>query len=211
MKLKRYWTILATRIDALSLRERAILFGTALVLCLLLVDVLWLAPVQARHQLVIDRFAAQDAELQRLRDEFKATDGDTGPGRRMRQELAQLRERIAAVNREIAATPQAQADETPLSKVLMHFLRRHEGLVLVRTATLAADRRAGEAAGAALEAQVQRQGLELTVAGSYGELTRYVQTLERALPALRWGTMRLDSKAQPAELTLQVWLVGGGT
>lgn len=206
MKLKRYWTILATRIDALSLRERAVLFGTALVLCLLLIDVLWLAPVQARHQQVTQRFAAQGAELQRLREEFKATDGETGPGRRMRDELAQLRERIAAVNQEIAATPQAGVDDTPLSKVLVHFLRRHEGLVLVRTATLAADLRPGETGGA----QVQRQGLELTVAGSYGELTRYVQTLERALPALRWGTMRLESKSQPAELTLQVWLVGGG-
>jgi MSHA biogenesis protein MshJ len=206
MKLKRYWTILATRIDALSLRERAVLFGTALVLCLLLIDVLWLAPVQARHQQATQRSAAQDAELQRLREELKATDGETGPGRRMREELAQLRERIAAVNQEIAATPRAGADETPLSKVLVHFLRRHEGLVLVRTATLAADLRPGEAGGA----QVQRQGLELTVAGSYGELTRYVQTLERALPALRWGTMRLESKSQPAELTLQVWLVGGG-
>lgn len=210
MKLKRYWTILAARIDALSLRERAVLFGTALVLCLLLIDVLWLAPVQARHQQVTQRFAAQDAELQRLREELKATDGETGPGRRMREELAQLRERIAALDREIAATPQAGVDETPLSKVLVHFLRRHEGLVLVRTATLAADRRPGEAAGAAPEVPLKRQGLELTVAGSYGELTRYVQTLERALPALRWGTMRLESKSQPAELTLQVWLVGGG-
>lgn len=206
MKLKRYWTVLAARIDALSLRERAVLFGTSLVLCLLLIDVLWLAPVQARHQQATQRSVAQDAELQRLREEFKATDGETGPGRRMREELAQLRERIAAVNQEIAATPQAGVDDTPLSKVLVHFLRRHEGLVLVRTATLAADLRPGEAGGA----QVQRQGLELTVAGSYGELTRYVQTLERALPALRWGTMRLESKSQPAELTLQVWLVGGG-
>lgn len=208
--MKRWWTIAAARIDALSLRERAILFGTALVLCLLLADVLWLGPVQARHQQVSQRFAAQDAELQRLREELKATGGETGPGRRMREELAQLRERIAAVDREIATTPQADVDETPLSKVLVHFLRRHEGLVLVRTATLAADRAQGEAAGAAPEVPLKRQGLELTVAGSYGELTRYVQTLERALPALRWGTMRLDSKSQPAELTLQVWLVGGG-
>lgn len=209
--MKRGWTYVAARIDALSLRERAILFGTTLVLCLLLTDVLWLAPLQARHREVTQRFAAQDAELQRLREELKATGQETGPGRRMREELAQLRERIATVNREIAATPRGVADETPLSRVLVHFLRRHEGLVLVRTATLAAERRPGEAGAAAGEAQVQRQGLELTVAGPYGELTRYVQTLERALPALRWGTMRLESKTQPAELTLQVWLVGAGT
>jgi MSHA biogenesis protein MshJ len=126
----------------------------------------------------------------------------------MREELARLRARTDAVNQEIEALPQADADETPLSKVLVHFLRRHEGLVLVRTSTLAAESRGNDAAAGA--AALRRQGLELTVAGSYAELTRYVQTLERALPALRWGAMKVESQKQPAELTLQVWLVGGG-
>ncbi|MFO0490564.1 MAG: hypothetical protein ACK5YJ_02100, partial [Curvibacter sp.] len=55
---------------------------------------------------------------------------------------------------------------------------------------------------------VTRQGVELVVSGSYAELVRYVQTLERALPSLRWGAMRMNSESRDAELTLQVWLVG---
>ena len=208
--MKRRWTVLAARVDALSLRERAFLFLTLLVLCMLLADVLWLAPAQTLHQQLRQRVAAQGAELQRLRDELKSGGGEIGPSRQLREQLAQLRERLAAVNQEIASLPQADADATPLSKVLVHFLRRHEGLTLVRTATLVADSRqvGGEVASAG---SLQRQGLELTVAGSYAELTRYVQTLERALPALRWGAMKLDSQNRPAELTLQVWLLGGGT
>lgn len=208
--MKHWWVRLATRIDALSLRERVFLFFTVLVLCLLLADVLWLSPVQTRHRQITQQVAAQGEELQRLREELKSTDGDTGPARRMREELAQLRERITVVNQEIQATPQTQGDETPLSKVLVHFLRRHEGLVLVRTATLAVDNRGSEDSAAAA-GQLKRQGLELTVAGPYAELNRYVQTLERALPALRWGAMKLESQTQPAQLTLQVWLVGAGT
>jgi MSHA biogenesis protein MshJ len=203
--MKRWWSVLAARIDALSLRERVFLFATLLVLCMLLADVLWLAPVQAVHTQLSQRLTAQAVELQRLREELRTTSGETGPGRQMREELARLRARTHVVNQEIEALPRADADETPLSKVLVHFLRRHEGLVLVRTATLAADGRANDAA-----APFKRQGLELTVAGSYAELTRYVQTLERALPALRWGAMKVESQKQPAELTLQVWLVGGG-
>jgi len=206
--MKRWWTVLAARVDALSLRERVFLFATLLVLCGLLADVLWLSPAQAVHTQLSQRLATQATELQRLREELRTTSGETGPGRQMREELARLHARTAAVNQEIEALPQADADETPLSKVLVHFLRRHEGLVLVRTATLGADGRGGDAAGTA---SLKRQGLELTVAGSYAELTRYVQTLERALPALRWGAMKVESQKQPAELTLQVWLVGGGT
>ena len=177
---------------------------------MLLADTLWLGPVQAMHKQLTQRVVAQDVELQRLREELKNTSGETGPGRQMREELAQVRERIAAVNQEISALPQGDANDTPLTKVLVHFLRRHEGLVLVRTATLASDGRSASDAPPAA-ASVRRQGLELTVAGPYAELARYVQTLERALPALRWGVMKVDSPKQPAELTLQVWLVGGGT
>lgn len=202
--MKRWWTLLAARIDALSLRERVFLFLTLIVLAMLLANVLWLAPAQALHQQITQRFAAQDAELQRLRDELKSSSGETGPGQQVREGLQQVSERLAAVNQEIAQMPLVKADETPLTKVLVHFLRRHEGLVLVRTATLAPDIRAAQGATAG----VTRQGLELTVAGPYHELTRYVQTLERALPALRWGTMRMNSERQPAELTLQVWLLG---
>jgi MSHA biogenesis protein MshJ len=202
--MKRWWTPLAARIDALSLRERVFLFLTLIVLAMLLANVLWLAPAQALHQQVTQRFAAQDAELQRLRDELKSSGGETGPGQQVREELRQVSERLAAVNQEIAQMPLVKADETPLTRVLVHFLRRHEGLVLVRTATLAPDVRSAQGATAG----VTRQGLELTVAGPYHELTRYVQTLERALPALRWGTMRMNSERQPAELTLQVWLLG---
>lgn len=202
--MKRWWTLLAARIDALSLRERVFLFLTLIVLAMLLANVLWLAPAQALHQQITQRFAAQDAELQRLRDELKNSSGETGPGQQVREELQQVSERLATVNQEIAQMPLVKADETPLTKVLVHFLRRHEGLVLVRTATLAPDTRAAQG----VTAGVTRQGLELTVAGPYHELTRYVQTLERALPALRWGTMRMNSERQPAELTLQVWLLG---
>ncbi|MDP3700943.1 MAG: hypothetical protein Q8R72_08575 [Hylemonella sp.] len=132
--MKRWWTVIAARIDALSLRERAILFAMVLVLSMLLANVIWLAPVQAAHDQITRRFAAQDAELQTLREELKNTSGETGPARLMREELAQVRDLLAQVNQDIAAAPQTADDDTPLSRVLVLFLRRHEGLVLVRTA-----------------------------------------------------------------------------
>lgn len=205
--MKRWWTRLATRIDALSLRERVFLFATLIVLSMLLANVLWLAPAQLQYQQITQRVAAQDTELQRLRDELKNSHVETGPSQQLRADLASTRDRLLAVNQEIAQMPMSKVDETPLTQVLVHFLRRQEGLVLVRTATLAADNRAAQPATGG----VTRQGLELTVAGSYPELNRYVQTLERALPALRWGTMKVSSAQPSSELTLQVWLLGGDT
>jgi len=203
--MKRWWKTLSARIDALSLRERGFLFATLLVCCMLLADTLWLSPVQTLHQQITQKFAAQNADLQRLRDELKNSSGETGPGKLMREELVQVKARLEAVNQEISQVPASALDETPLSKVLIHFLRRHEGLTLVRTATLAVDTKAAQESAAT---GLKRQGLELTVAGPYPELIRYVQTLERSLPALRWGPMKMVSDKQPAQLTLQVSLVG---
>lgn len=207
--MKRWWKMIEARIDALSLRERVFLFISVLVVLILIAETAWLGPAQARHGQMSKRLAAQDMELQRLRDELNSSGGaGRGPGQIMREELAQVQVQLAAVNKDIAQMPISSLDETPLSKVLAHFLRRHEGLVLVRTATLAVDPRQGQAGA---QADLKRQGLELTVAGSYSELMRYVQTLERALPALRWGTMKLNSEQRPPELNLQVWLVGAAS
>lgn len=195
---------IATRIDALSLRERVILFLSLIILILVLAEVAWLTPLQAAHRQITQRFTAQNAELLRLQDELRSLSGQTGPGQLVREELAQVKERLASVNAEIAKLPVSSRDDTPLTKVLVYFLRRHEGLVLVRTATLAADSQTAVSAASG----VTRQGVELVVSGSYAELVRYVQTLERALPSLRWGAMRMNSESRDAELTLQVWLVG---
>jgi MSHA biogenesis protein MshJ len=195
---------IAARIDALSLRERVILFLSVIILVLVLAEVAWLTPLQAMHRQITQRFTTQNAELLRLQDELRSLSGQTGPGQLVREELNQVRERLASVNSEISKLPVSQRDDTPLTKVLVYFLRRHEGLVLVRTATLAGDSRTAPSSASG----VTRQGVELVVSGSYPELVRYVQTLERSLPTLRWGGMRMDSENRTAELTLQVWLVG---
>lgn len=212
--MKSWWKIQSVRIDALNLRERAFLFITVLVVCMALVEFAVLSPAQTQQRQVAQRFKTQDADLRKLQDEFEILSKgvDAGPGKAMRAELATVKARLAEVNQAIGKVPTAAIDGTPLSEVLVHFLRKHEGLTLVKTVTLGAPAASPSAVASAMAlvsgAPVVRQGLELTVAGPYSELVRYVQTLEHSLPALRWGTMRLVSDKQPPQLTLQVYLSG---
>ena len=203
--MKQKWQLWLARIDALNLRERVMLFASLLVCVLAMAEVLWLSPVQKAHKQLQSQVDQQSSELQRLREEMRVSMGETGPGKQMREELAQIKNHIDQVNQEIAQIPAATLDDTPLSKVLIHFLRRHDGLVLLKTATLPAD---SKSAPEASMAGLKRQSLELTVSGAYPELIRYVQTLESSLPALRWGIMKISSDKQPVVLSLQVSLVG---
>ena len=212
--MKRWWTKQFARIDALSLRERVFLFLSVIAGCMALADVAWLSPAQGAHQQLIQRFGKQSTELQRARDEFKTVTQPVDTSKAVHDEIAAVKTRLDTVNQTIKDAMPSATEAVPLAQVLVHFLRRHEGLTLLRTATVAPEAAvAGAAPGvgsgaAALPVGFTRQGVELTVAGPYPELMRYLQTLEKVLPHVRWGAMKLQSEKLPPELTLQLFLVG---
>jgi MSHA biogenesis protein MshJ len=218
--MKVWWARQAARIDALSLRERVFVFLAVLACFIALADTVWLTPAQGEHEQLKQRFARQGTELQRLRDEFRTVAMPADTSKPVREELAAVKVRLEGVNqgiREAQASTQAAAT---LRDALVYLLRKQEGLTLVRTAALpgsgplaapasGASQSPGPVPVAASSADnVSRQGIELTVAGPYPQLTAYVQSLEKALPAVRWGAMKLSSEKSPPELTLQLMLVG---
>ena len=209
--MKAWWAIQSARIDALGLRERIFLFLAVLVCLIALVDTLWLSPAQIEHTQLTQRYNKQNAELQRLRIELQTMPKIVDPNQALRAELTQTGERLDALGTEVKALSASATGGTPLAQVLTHFLRQYDNLTLVRTATLPAPAvTAAPSQGAGpVTAGLTRQGMELTVAGPYPELIKMVQTLEKAIPALRWGDMKLAAEKLPPQLTLQVFVVGG--
>lgn len=206
--MKKWWSVQSARIDGLSMRERVFLFLSILACLVALVNVLWLAPAQAEHALQKQQFSKQSADLKRLRDELNDMPTPVDPSAAVRVELALSNAHLDTLDRSIKEMSITSKDATPLAQVLVHFLRRYDNLTLVRTATLAAPAASATTGAVAVVPGLIRQGLELTVAGPYAELMRMVQTLESAIPALRWGDMRLVAGKQPTQLTLQVFVVG---
>jgi MSHA biogenesis protein MshJ len=205
------------KVDALSLRERIFLFLSVLACCLAIADTLWLTPTQAANKVLVQQFAAQNAELGRLRDELRVLAMPEDPAKAVRDDIAAAGKRMEAINNELQTLLPQTNDTAVLEQVLMQFLRKQPGLTLVGVNTMSAD--SGAAAGsttaganpagtATLPAGLTRKGLELRVSGSYAELMQYVQTLEGALPSLRWGSLVLKSETQPPVLTLQVHVLG---
>lgn len=203
---KPMWDTQAARLDAMSLRERVFLFLVVIVCAVALVDTFWLSPAQTAQRLLTLRLQTQSVELERTRETLKTIDRPGSAAVAMREELAGVASRLDAVKLSIKDVMPQTSQSIPLPQVLVHLLRRHEGLTLVRTATLAAE--TGSKAGTPQSALVKRQGIELTVSGNYAELMRYLQALEKAIPYVRWGDMKLKTEKGPPELTLQLFLVG---
>lgn len=209
--MKLWWTTQSARINALSLRERVFLFLSVIACCLALADVYWMSPAQVTHKQLTQRFEKQNADLQRAREALKVVAKPVDGANAVRDEMAAVKTRLDVVNQSIKDVLPVPTESTPLAQVLVHFLGRHDGLTLVRTSVAAPEIAAAKSAPAAApepNVGLTRQGVELTVSGPYSELARYVQTLEKALPNVRWGPMKLKSEKLPPELTLQLFVVG---
>lgn len=212
--MKQQWQRLALRIDAMQLRERVFVFLTIIVCFGALADTLWLSPAQLAHKQATQRFAAQETELQRLRNELKDLAKPVDANKTVRDDIAAANLRLDAINQEIRAVAPLAEGGPAIEQTLVQFLRRQDGLTLLGTGTTpstsvsAPSATAGQTASASAQPVLSRRGLELTVAGSYADLVRYVGTLENALPTLRWGTLQLKTTPQAPEMTMQVFVVG---
>jgi len=211
--MKQQWQQLALRIDAMQLRERVFVFLTIIICCGALADTLWVSPAQAAHKQAMQRFAAQETELQRLRNELKDLARPVDANKSVKDDIAAANQRLDAINQEIRVVAPLAEGGPDIEQALVQFLRRQEGLTLLGTGTIQDDSAnlkpatAGQTAAGAQQV-LSRRGLELTVAGSYADLVRYVRALETALPTLRWGALQLKTTKQAPEMTMQVFVVG---
>ena len=210
---KNWWLPQAARIDATSLRERILLFITVAVGLAAVGYWGWLSSAQDAHNQLVRRLEQQGVELQKARTDLAAVGRPVATDATVQGELTEVKSQLASVRKtlgETTSTPTAQV--TPLTRLLVHLLHQDDALTLVRAATMNPTGPTAAAptpgvTGAALPDGLTRQGVELTVTGPYAQLTRYVQTLEQALPQVRWGTMVLRSDVRPPELTLQQYVV----
>jgi MSHA biogenesis protein MshJ len=209
--MSSWWIKQATRINALSLRERLFLFISLLTICLALADVAWLSPAQSAHKQALQKLDKQNEDLKKSTETMKSL-GDTGGSvKTLNGELSAVKKQIEQVNQSIVSATSGPVDDKPLAQVLVHLLRRYEGLALVTTSSMTPEltdkKILPDTAGSSISG-LTRQGVELTVSGPYSQLVQYVQTLETAMPHIRWGTMKLKSEKQPPELILQLFIVG---
>lgn len=212
--MNQQWQMLLARVDALSLRERVFLFLSVFVCVLAAADFIWFTPATVAHHQLLARFSAQNAELNRLRNELRVSGTPSDPGKEARESLQDAQAHVQEINAQIKALAPADAKGPALELVLQRLLRRQEGLTLISLDTLKSDTlTAGVGAvnadlvRAAAATGVTKRGLEIKVAGPYGELVKYVQALESALPGLRWGALELKSDKRSNELTLRVYAI----
>lgn len=205
--MKTLWSAQARRIDALSLRERVIMFASLALALAALVDALLLSPAIAERRALAEQMRRNGNELGTLRAQLAAatqTGTDTPLGRQ-RAAVERARAELQSLDAQVQARLAHRDEVTRLPELLERVLRRHERLTLTRLATVEAPRSAAaDGAGSGL----RWQAVELSVAGSYLDLMQYLAALEQELPGLRWGALQIATQTQPPVLTVRLLLAG---
>lgn len=199
MSLRSVVRALATRIDAANPRERVMMFASAAIALVAIVDTAVLSPAMAERRLLAQQAVGRARDIATLRTQLTSLDaGPESPESSLRRQLDAARAELAVIEQRIHAQLAARDEIARLPAVLDRLLAKHERLTLVRLATVApaVGASATSATSTASSAQplapaVTWQGVELSVAGRYADLVRYLSELETLMPGLRWGELRV--------------------
>jgi MSHA biogenesis protein MshJ len=199
--VKRY----ADRVDAMSLRERVLIFLAVAVVLVAIVDSALLDPILRRQKASSQRIQQQQDEIRAMQAQVQAyaqaRSGDGASGKRQRFDKGGAE--LAALDREIAEKQRGLVTPERMAKMLSEIVRRDPDIELVSLRTLAATGLAS-AWGSALSG-IYRHGIEVAVAGSYFKTLNYVGQLERLPAKILWGNMELQAGAYP-KVTLKITL-----
>ncbi len=203
--LQRY----ADRLDAMSLRERVLIFLAVAVVIVAIADSALFDPISRRQKVNSQRIHQQEDEIRTTQGQVQAyaqaRTGDNAGAKRQRLEKRRLE--LAALDRELAARRSELVPPERMAKMLHEIVKRNPDVELVSLRSLPATGLTQSltailgSGGLAL----YRHGIEITVSGSYLKMLGYVGQLERLPAKIMWGNMELQAGAYPA-VTLKITL-----
>jgi MSHA biogenesis protein MshJ len=216
--LKQHWKVWSMRLDALSFRERMLVFLAVAGVTLSLMFVGLIEPALKRQELMVTRVSDLQREVFSLREQLASGEQQNQSGKN--SEINRLRAEAAVLERTVKDRENGMIPPDKMISALKALLAEQAGLTLISLHTEAPRPVQKDAAGVAANEtpqaetvppaeQLYKHGVVLHVQGSYAHLTDYVQRLESLPWAMQWESMNLDAGHHPQlELTLRLSTLG---
>ncbi len=225
---------LAARIDALTLRERALTFGAAVTVVAFVGYQLVLAPIYKKQEALLEQILQQRNNMMGIDAEIaaKVTAYQVDPDAPARTRLEAIQQESAQIGDALLAMQNGLVAPERMAPLVDAILRANGRLQLVSMRTLPVETISGRATGAPVPAPatgaaaaavaaataaaptdtgkpadvLYRHGVEVTVRGNYLDMVDYMSALEAMPTRLFWGKAQLDVEEYPASrLTLTLY------
>jgi MSHA biogenesis protein MshJ len=214
------WRTYADRIEALSLRERAMVLVASVVVIVFAIDVVFIEPVLSKKKALSAGIAQQQTELQALQTQIAGLEKNhAGAGAARLARRGELEHEIAALDDTLKQMNNGLVPAHNMRALLQEVLARSPRLQLVAMHTLpvtpliekrdktdkpaAAPPASQDGQPRIVDSNVFKHGVQITVSGGYAELHDYLARLEKLPWRMLWSRASLNASGYP-QLTLTV-------
>lgn len=215
--MRERWNLLVSKIDAMSLRERALIFAAVAFALVATIDSFFIDPLLQQQQRLSSQIVQQQEKMKQTQAQLTAIleAKQANKDAPQRERIRQLREQIAQGDTYLTETRDKLVAPERMADLLKQVLARNGHLQLVALETLPvgnfidqpADQKVKNSDPAtATGKQIYKHGVKITVRGGYADLTQYLRMLEKLPTQMFWGMVNLNVVEYPqSELTLTLY------
>ncbi|HYJ17804.1 MAG TPA: MSHA biogenesis protein MshJ [Burkholderiales bacterium] len=226
--MKNMWRSYGRKFDALSMRERVMVFAATMGVIVLLGYEFGLSKSLTQNSRLSAQIAQHESEIaiSQQQSQILTRSLSQDPNEAVRKQIAALEAQIAERDLMVRGVQKGLVPPTRMAAVLENMLNRSREVQLVSMKTLPvttlverpadAARDEGAVAVSADQHQVYKHGVEITLQGNYIDLMDYLAKLEKLPWQMFWAKTRMDASDYPkvrVTLTLytlsldKAWLV----
>jgi MSHA biogenesis protein MshJ len=189
------------RLDALTLRERVIIFGAGVALLYVFWHAMLIDPMTARAKIAEERLAEMHRQMTLIDQVGIAASQD--PAIAAARTVHALQQRLAVLDAELATAAQGYVAPDRMTDMLRELLAQQHGLTLVSLANMPVESlsQASPAKPGAPIADDNRgpflHPVEMVVQGDYASVVAYLRALEAMPWRIRWEQVELVAGDYP--------------
>jgi MSHA biogenesis protein MshJ len=224
--MKQLWQRIASKIDALGLRERIFIFLMAVVILIAFVNSTVLSQEFSKETQLAQQIAQDQSQIAGIQAEIRAKLAafDSHPDAAKQAHLNELKQKSAQMRMALQDMQKGLVSPDRMATLLADLLKQNGRLRLVSLRTLpasglneadavakpdaekkAAELNKGKSSEMAPGNVVYKHGVEIVIEGDYLEMVNYMTALEAMPWQLFWGKAKLtvdDSSKRNLTLTL---------
>ena len=209
---------LEVRIDALSLRERAVVFLALLFTLFLMANNVVFSSLRQEQQRLSREVTSKLDELHNISDQTQEIRAKLAqnPEVLAQASIVDLRRRLAVEESSVANIVRGLVSPRDMSRLVQQILSKNQALQVVRVENLPAepleeDKPAANATGVAATSKptpVYKHGMRIELRGRYLDIVRYLRALEAMPSKVFWGEVRFASDEYPySRVTLVIYTI----
>ncbi|HEX9585164.1 MAG TPA: hypothetical protein VGB36_11745 [Gammaproteobacteria bacterium] len=193
---------LTDRIDAMSLRERGLIFITMLVALYFIAVHVIFGPIgleKDRLQKQINQ-KREETRLMEVQVQGILSAGGQDPYLAKQKKLAALQENLKNMDTSLQKVTTGLVPPKEMARLVEQMLLKNRGLQVIKLESLPATpllEKPGESGGKAAEGTVYKHGMRIEFKGGYMDTLHYLRSLEAMPWKVFWGQVALSAEKYP--------------